>query len=109
MVCFFQALRGPQCRKEQGYLKDEFAVVKTTAKTKTRKIHSLDQFVRVLLNLACIKYPDSRDEETAFGFVLHGHVLPYTVQPAQAGVLDDFFDSAVCALTPVRHTLTIWL
>ena len=64
----------------------------------------LDQFVRVLLNLACIKYPDSRDEETAFGFVLHGHVLPYTVEPKKAGVLDHFFDSEASALpAPSNH------
>lgn len=64
-------------------------------------ISTVDQLSRVLLHVAIIKFPDASDEESALGYLLRAHVLPFALPKAAdepSDPLDGFFDEAVIAL-----------
>lgn len=76
----------------------EFAVVQSGSSAQRRGVRTEEQFVRVLMHLGCLKYPDARDEETALQLIIQAHIMPQPERLAPECELSNFFTPEVLQL-----------
>eukprot|EP00656_Telonema_subtile_P016051 TRINITY_DN18457_c0_g1_i1.p1 TRINITY_DN18457_c0_g1~~TRINITY_DN18457_c0_g1_i1.p1 ORF type:complete len:410 (+),score=112.48 TRINITY_DN18457_c0_g1_i1:193-1422(+) len=92
-----EALR--RTEEERGaYHSDQFAVIKSASTAQKCGVRSTEQFVRLLMHLGCLKYPDAADEEAALQLIVRLHLIPYLSAPPTEQPLQNFFSPELVAL-----------